>query len=225
MKNGTVYAAKIKKAYNAFRQTVPTPEIPQAYDPLRQLGVGIVGVGGDDADAQGAIDRLLSTMVDWNEVRISSADEINRAMGNTIPDGEKHSQRMINALQAIFNNENKISLDRLKNLGRREARQYLEQINGVDDYAVASVILWSLGGHAIPVDDKTLEALRSVDLIHPSASRAEVQAFLERHVSAADAKEFCIVMRSFPRRSKAGRKRRKTRKTAKKETVRKSKSS
>ena len=42
-----------------------------------------------------------------------------------------------------------------------------------------------------------LQALRDADLVHPTAERGEVQAFLERHISASEAKEFCLVMRSF----------------------------
>ena len=140
---------------------------------------------------------LLDEMVDWNEVRVSSPSEINKSMGASIPDGVARSHRLTAALQAVFDLENRLSLDRLKSMGRREAKQYLEKLDGVDEYAVASVLLWGLGGHAIPVSDRLLETLRQADLIHPSANRGEVQAFLERHISAADTKEFCLVMRSF----------------------------
>ena len=58
-------------------------------------------------------------------------------------------------------------------------------------------MLWSFGGHAIPVSDTFLQALREAELAHPHATRAEVQAFLERNINAAQAKEFCLVMRSF----------------------------
>ena len=197
MKEGTRYAARLKKRYTRFRQTVPTPTIPEPDDPLRRLIVAILGVSCGDAKAERAVDRLLTRMVDWNEVRISSTYEIIRAMSDAIPNGTKQARRLIDALQCVFQYENRLSLDRLRRMGRREAREYLERLGGVDEYAVASVLLWSLGGHAIPVDDRLLQALRDADLVHPSASRSEVQAFLERHVSAADAREFCLVMRSF----------------------------
>lgn len=197
MKSGTAYASRLRRAYAAHRKTAPAPTIPEAADPLRSLGVAIVGVACSEEEAERAIDQLLLTMVDWNEVRVSSASEINKAFGCAIPDGMTRCQRLIAALRAIYDLENRLSLDRLKSMGRREARQYLEKLDGVDGYAVASVLLWSLGGHAIPVNDSLFEALRKADLIHPSADRMEVQAFLERHVSAVESKEFCLVMRSF----------------------------
>ena len=197
MKNGTLYAGRLKRAYAKLHQSVPKTGIPEPTDPLRQLGVAILSVGCTEADGERAIDKALTTMVDWNEMRASSASELNKAIGNAIPQGVQRCQELVVALQSIYDRENRLSLDRLKTMGRREARSYLEQLHGVNEYAVASVLLWSLGGHAIPVNDRLLLALRDADLVNPTADRAEVQAFLERHISATDAKEFCWVMRSF----------------------------
>ena len=198
MKNGTVYAARLKRVYGKFRQTVPTPDIPGQDDPLRRLGIGVLGVECGDARGQVAADKLASSMVDWNEVRVSTAGEVHRAIGHTIPNGLQRCQQLIRALHSVYQHENRLSLDRLKSIGRREARHYLEQLDGVDAYAVASVVLWSFGGHAIPVDDTLLEALRQADLVHQTTDRGDVQAFLERHVASADAMDFCLAMRSFP---------------------------
>ncbi len=200
MKNGTFYGARLKKAYAEFRSTAAEPEIPEADDPLTCLAVAILGVGTTEQVARQAVERTLSAMVDWNEIRVSRPLEVHKALGEAIPDGLKRAGRLVDALQSVFDRENRISLDRLHHIGRREARHYLETLRGVDEFAAASVFLWSLGGHAIPVDDRLLKALRRDDLVHPEANRQEVQAFLERHVSAVSAKEFCLVMRSFPGR-------------------------
>lgn len=197
MKNGTVYAARLKKAYAKLHKSAPAPVIPERESALDSLCIAILGLTSGDARAERGVKKLLSVMVDWNEVRISNAQEICLTFGNTIPNAPVRALHLIHALQAVYQNENRLSLDRLKQMGRRDARQYLENLAGVDEYAVASVLLWDLGGHAIPVDDILLKALRDADLVHPSASRAEVQAFLERHISANDAKDFCVIMRSF----------------------------
>ncbi len=204
MKNGTLYAGRLKRAYSKLRQTETIQDTSEPDDPLRRLAIGILGEGCTDAVANRAVDRALGTMVDWNEMRVSDAVELNRATGNAIPQGTQRCRKLIAALQSIFDRENRLSLDRLKNIGRREARHFLEQLNGVDEYTVASVLLWSFGGHAIPVNDRLLGALREADLVNPTASRAEVQAFLERHIGAAEAKRFCLVMRSFTPKKPSG---------------------
>ena len=83
----------------------------------------------------------------------------------------------------------------------------METLKGVDEYAVAYVVLWSFGGHAIPVWNNVLGALREANLVHPTATRAEVQAFLERNVPAADAQAFSMAVGSLGSGKAAGGKR------------------
>ncbi|MEK7732289.1 MAG: hypothetical protein AAB363_10575 [Planctomycetota bacterium] len=197
MKDGTRYARRLKKAYAKLRQSVAEPKIPEVDDPMRRLAIAILGVECGDAEAARAIDRIFTAMVDWNEVRVSSVAQVYRAMGDRIPQGLDRARQLLDALQAIYEREHRVSLDRLRGIGRREARDYLEALQGVDDFAAASVMLWCFGGHAIPVNDKLLASLREAELVHPNATRAEVQAFLERNVNSAQAKEFSVIMRSF----------------------------
>ncbi len=210
MKDGTRYASEVRKVFTKLRQQVSELEIRQPEDPIRRLAVATFNLECNEESARRAVNRLLGSMESWNEVRVSTPSELQRVIGNTIPNALARCQHLITSLQSVFDWENRLSLDRLKNVGRREARQYLEQLEGVDEYVAASVMLWGLGGHAIPVNDKLLEALRRAELVHPSANRAEVQAFLERNISATQAQEFCLVMRSFDGREASVAKRGKT---------------
>jgi len=225
MKQGTLYAGRVRRAFSKLRGTATLPPIPDPDDPLRQLAIGVLGVSCGTATGAKAVEQLLRVMVDWNEVRVSTAGEIARVIGKFIPDSRLHAQRLIRSLGALYQRENWLTLAKLKNMGRREARQYLERLDGADDFAVACVLLWSLGGHAIPVDDRLLGAMREARLVHPEATRAEVQAFLERNISANDAREFCLLMQSFtPRDASAKGKKAAGRGTRKKSRSTKEKS-
>jgi len=197
MKDGTLYASRLKKAYQRWKQLVRDPEIPSDNDdPIHRLALGILGVTAGQNRAQTAIDRILEYAIDWNEVRVSLPSELHRLLGETFPDGLACSQRLVQALQSVYEREHRISLDRLKSLGRREARQYLDALKGVDEYAAAGVMIWSLGGHAIPIDDRQWQVLKDADLVQASAARGEVQAFLERHIGAADGRRFCVILQT-----------------------------
>lgn len=197
MKDGTLYAGRLKKAYPKWKHAAGDVEVPEEPDdPIRRLALSVFGLSGSEAQAERAIDRLLANVADWNELRVSLPAELCRALGDSISDGVGACQRLAQALQSIYEREHKISLERLKNLGRREARQFLETLKGVDEYAAAGIMLWSMGGHAIPVNDQQLHALKDAQLVHPTATRGEVQAFLERHIAADDAKRFCMVLRA-----------------------------
>jgi endonuclease III len=197
MKNGTVYAGKLKKFYTRLRQSRPKPTVPEPDDPLRRLALAILGVVHGETRASKAMERLFTALVDWNEVRVSSPAEIAAIVADDLPDALPQCQNLVSALRSIYRLENRPALDRLRAMGRREAKQYLESLEGVDAHAVASVFLWSLGGHAIPVNDAALRALREAGTVEPDADRATVQAFLERHVNAADAREFCMLLTGF----------------------------
>jgi hypothetical protein len=198
MKDGTAYGGRVKKAFKQLRRAaeqLDIADIAETDDPLHRLAVAILGVGSTDDEAVRAVDRALGMAADWNELRVSTAQQLQNMFGRGPARNVDGCRRLIAALQNVYHNENAMSLERLRTLGRREAKQYLESLDGVDEYAVASVVLWSLGGHAIPVNDRLLEALRDAALVHPQADRGEVQAFLERHVAATDAREFCILAR------------------------------
>ena len=216
MKNGTLYAGRLKRAYSKQRQLVTNSDIPEPTDPFRCLATAVLAEESTEVEAKRAVDRILDTMVDWNEVRVSDGSELNRAAGNTMRQGVRRCQILITALQSVYDSENRLSLDRLKSVGRRDARQFLEGLDGVSEYVVASVLVWSLGGHAIPVNDRLLCALREADLVSPNATRAQIQAFLERHIAASEGKRFCVVMRSFsPSKTKTSKKRAAPKKTTK----------
>ena len=217
MKNGTAYAAKLKKVYAKQKQLVGPVEVPESGDAMVQLAEGILGIANGVDFAHRLVSRMLTNVVGWNEARVSNVFELQRAAGDSVESHKPYYERLLRALQSVYDHENKMSLDRLRSIGRREGRSLLESLDGVDEYAVASVILWSLGGHAIPVCDRLLETLKTADVVHPDASRAEVQAFLERHIPAAEAKTFCLTMRSFtaPKRGAKTSAKKTTKKTTK----------
>lgn len=196
MKNGTVYAPRVKKAFASLRPGVNKEEAAVTDEPLDRLVLAALGSDCSDTEARSRVDRLRAAMVDWNEVRVSYPQEISVAAGLPKEHGLDVSERLIRILRSIYTREHAMSLDRLKSLPRREAKHYLEQLDGMDEYVAASVVLWSLGGHAIPVSEIQLAALRSAELVDPGATRAEVQTFLERHVSAGQGREFCLALRS-----------------------------
>lgn len=197
MKDGTRYADRLKKAYAKVKHSIDEADIPELRDPIRCLALGILGSDNGPDRAERQLNKALGLVVDWNEIRVSNVNEVAELLGDTGAESLRRSQNLLDALHAVYDRENKVSLDRLKSLGRREARQYLETLKGVDEYAVAYVVLWSLGGHAIPVWNQVLGALREADLVHPVATRAEIQAFLERNVSAADARAFSLLVSSL----------------------------
>ena len=197
MKNGTLYAKRVKRAFAKLKNEHGVPDMPEPSNPIDQLIIGLLSVDAAGSRAVRAATTLKDAMVDINEVRVSTSAEISAAIGSTVPNSLVRADAVRRALNAVYRKEHAVTLDHLHKAGRRDAKHYLEALDGVDHCAAASVLLWSLGGHAIPVDQRMYEALRKDDLVEPSASVAEVQAFLERNIGATDAKAFCLLMQKF----------------------------
>ena len=197
MRGGTEYAKRVRQVYERARESVgPRPET-EPTDPLEQLVLALLSWEATDTNAAKAYRKLTEKTADLNEVRVSSVREITAIIRELIPDSTECARNLSRALIAIFQRENGVNLDSIREKGRREARQYLESLDGVTPYAAAAVQLWSLGGHAIPVDRRLLEALRREGLVDPEATPDVVQAFLERNIAAAEAKDFCYAMGKF----------------------------
>ncbi|NOX59598.1 MAG: hypothetical protein GXP29_12195 [Planctomycetes bacterium] len=191
MKNGTAYAKKIKKAYAKFRGTARGDSLG-SHTPVEQLILGILSQETSFARAEQALRRILDDMVDYNELRVSTPAEVSASISKHVPRSVQRSKSLLMVLNAIYQLEYTITLDHLASRGVREIKAYLQSLHGITPYAMASVMLWSLGAHAIPINDVALEFLRENDLVDGGATGAEVQSFLERHINAADAKAFCL---------------------------------
>jgi len=207
MKNGTRYGARIKKAFAEIRSSTKGlvrdrnktkfADPPSRIDPLRQLAVAILGSRYGAAAGEKAADKIFETMQDWNEVRVTTAYELAATVSPVLDDALARCLCFREALSAIYRNENGMTLKRVARMKIKEARQYLQSLPGVDEYATAFVLLFSFNAHTIPVSFILLEVLRREEWVDSAASRTQVQAFLQSHIQASQAKEFCTVMEDY----------------------------
>jgi endonuclease III len=197
MKRGSEYAAKVKRLFNKLKREYGKPAPVDPTDPVEQIIISILTRDTSDSRAQKALANLRTVTVDLNDLRVTTVPDIVDCIGGDYPDGLQRAKDMRAALQNIFNRESILILDFLRDRTRRDARQYLESLDGVDAFTAASVVLWSLGGHAIPVDGQMVEMLIREDLVAPKSQRPTIQAFLEHHISASDAHTFSVLFRRY----------------------------
>jgi endonuclease III len=206
MKRGTFYAKEVRKVFNRLVREHGRPKQSGLTDPVEQLLLGILSRGTTEHAAVGALKRLREAVVDVNELRVSSPRELLGPLGKEFPGALEKARDINRALNEIFNREHNLELAQLRDRNRRDAKQYLEKLPGADSHTVASVMLLSIGGHAVPVDDYMLAFFQAAELVDAKASREEVEAFLERNTAASDAYAFYVLVR----RHAAGTQRKRT---------------
>lgn len=190
MKQGSEYAKRLKRLLGTLLKKYGKPEDVEPTDPTEQLIIGVLAICTTHAKALATYKKLRAQVVDLNELRVTPAMELTEQIGDSVPLARIKAQRIVEALNAVRKRQDSLDLTFLKQRGRREAREYLEALEGVDRGVAASVMLFSLGGHAIPIDGLTLHVLQKEEVIDESADCIEVQGFLERNIAAAQAHAF-----------------------------------
>jgi len=194
MKRGSDYAKRIKRLYHELLRKHGKPAPIDPVEPIEQMIIGILALDSSISRAHAVYKKLRQQTVDLNDLRVTPALELAQMIGDGVPLAGPKAQRIVNALNAVRRRQDTLDLEFLRQRGRREARDYLESLDGIGLTVAAHVVLFSLGGHAIPVDNLTLYVLRKEGLVDKNADIAAVQGFLERWIGASEAGDFTYLM-------------------------------
>lgn len=157
---------------------------------LEQFIYAVCREGTTREPADKAYRRLQERFFDWNEVRVSSARELAEALAG-LPHAEARAQRIIDFLQEVFETTFSFDLESLEKKGAKLAAKQLARYQAANDYAVSQVVQHSLGGHAVPLDDPSMRALRRLGLLDADAGDMEtLRASIESQVPKARAALF-----------------------------------
>lgn len=141
--------------------------------------------------------RLREAFVDLNEVRVCFPEEISAAVGERFPKSRERASRLRAVLNDIYRREHGLTLARLIDQPKREARIYLESLEGMPGFVAARVALIGLGCHAVPVDERLLTLLAQERAVEADVSVEEASSWIERQVRANEAAPTHQVLRSW----------------------------
>jgi endonuclease-3 len=185
-------------AQNVLRKRFPLPAA-EAGEPrplLEELVYAICREASTAAEADAGYARLRKVFVDWNEVRVSTVQEVADVLRPLSGSGTR-AKRIIGLLQEVFEDRYTFDLGDLGKKGLRDAARQLRRYKGgVNDYVVAWVLQRLLGGHAIPLDEPTLRVLGRLGVVEdPDPDGLEaVRASIEHVIPKTRGPEFTDLM-------------------------------
>ncbi|GEM_PF-460226 len=182
-------AADTAKSINAFLKRQPkgdVPPPPSDREPIGELVYSFLLWEASTSRADNAYKRILSQFVDFNDLRVSRRPELEAALGKTYPNIDERIMRLQAALQDVYVREYEVSLGVLDKLSKRDARKYLESLEGMPPYVAARVTLFVLGAHAVPVERRLLDQLIEAGVLEEGTDIEKAQGLLERHIKAED---------------------------------------
>jgi endonuclease III len=195
MKNTAKYVDALRSLVRQLvREYKPEPRQPQ--EPLEALVRAAMSYDVSDARAEEAMRAIQKEFVDLNELRVATDLEIQELLGVRYPDIERRVAMITQALNNIFEREHTLSLERLKTLSRRDARQFLRELPDIHPFVEAYVMLYGFDGHAFPIDNETLAYLREEQVVDEQTTLEDAQKFIEHNLKAEECHDFFRAIRA-----------------------------
>ncbi|MHC4240150.1 MAG: hypothetical protein ACYSUC_10410, partial [Planctomycetota bacterium] len=157
MKNSREYAKKVHKLYRSLKRKYPKVQKALYDEPGEALVYALISEDMTVAAAQAATKRFDDYFIDLNDLRVSPAEEIVETLGADTLATRNIASTINRVLSAIFRKYNITTLEPLKGISKRQARQTLEKMDGTSHFAANYCMLTSLRGHAIPLTKRMIE--------------------------------------------------------------------
>src|SRR6201999_3216516 len=100
----------------------------EAQPALKALVRGAMSYDVTDEKAEHAMKAIDREFVDLNELRVATELEVQEMLGQRYPKIEERVAMITAALNNIFEREHTLSLNRLKDISRRDARNFLREL-------------------------------------------------------------------------------------------------
>lgn len=167
--------------------------IPEDLAVLEHLLVGVLQQDTSFGNAIEAYRRIKTAFFDFNELRVSHPRELEGLLEG-IPNREEKSRRILQILQFIFETTYLFDLESMRRKPLKQAQKQLSKIAGTNEFAVAATVQRSLGGHAIPLDQRTCALLAKLGLANDGEDHEQIRSGLEHLVPKAKGVEFSLFL-------------------------------
>jgi endonuclease-3 len=142
------------------------------------------------AQADQAFARFKSDFFDWNEVRVSSIEDL-KAVFQGMSDDEGRAMRLRRFLRQLFDKTYGFNLDALTKKPLKDSVKVLQEYDVFhSDYILAEVSRLALGGHAIGIDACTLRVLDRLGVGPGDTDLPTYRGSLERAIPKNRGAEF-----------------------------------
>jgi endonuclease III len=194
------FASLLKKLRSKY-----DPEPYEPRDPITQLVLSYLQWEATRKQAEAALARIQTAVVDNNELRVSHVQEVIAMVGPGYPRCEERIARLHETMQEIYYREHAVSLDAVAGKNRKDLRTYVESLPGITPYVASHLLLTAFGVPVIPVDEKLASMLVAEHCAAEGEDTAHVAAHLERVVKADDALATHLLLQAWSDDRKGGK--------------------
>ena len=201
MKSGVANATKLGSLLKKLGKPDPVPSAGEGDtgydDPIAVIVFSFMLWESTTKQAQDAMRKIVDSVVDFNELRVSLPGEVAAIIGTRYPNAMQRAQQLKTALHDIYLAHHAVSLEPLQSAGKREVRAFIEGLKGMPPYVAARVLQRCYDVHAIPVDDRLVDLLIGKGVLTEIAPAEDVSKWLSRQVKSSDGTRVEAALRAF----------------------------
>jgi len=147
--------------------------------------------------ADTAFSVLEHHYIDWNEIRVSTANELAFTFPH-LPNAAVAGERIRKSLQAVFDTTYMFDLEELRKKNLSQAVEFLKSLGACSRFMIDYTTHNALGGHVIPLDESALRVFRLLGLAQTNKDNTrEDVGGLERAISKPEGHEFANLLHHF----------------------------
>jgi endonuclease III len=194
MKNAARNLESLRAVCKSLLKEGKPPAAPKL-EPLKALVRAAMSYDVSDSRADDAMRAIEREFVELNEMRVATELEVQEMLGSRYPEIEQRVEMITRCLNAIFEREHTLSLDRLRTISKRDARQFIRELPLIHPFVEAYVMMYAFETPAMPMDGEILEYLRGEGMFDEKTSVEDAQRFLEHNLKAEEMHDFFVLIR------------------------------
>ncbi len=146
--------------------------------------------------ADEAFAKLQENYFDWNEVRVTTANELAESM-KSLADPMASATRLKKTLHGVFETYYQFDVDFLRKENLSKAVIQFEKFRGITPFIVSHAAQNGLGGHSIPLDRSAMLLFYVLGIVSEDESAKKRVPGLERTIPKAKGIEFSVLIHQF----------------------------
>lgn len=146
--------------------------------------------------AEAALDKLLKSYYDLNEIRVSSVPEIERTLSK-LRDADWKGLRIRSILKFVFESTYTFEYEKLGKLTVESAQKRLKKIEYISPFVTSFTMQQVLGIHTVTLDNLSHRAAIHLGLVPADSKIEEAAEFLKGGLKKSDSFAFTSLLRQL----------------------------
>lgn len=190
---------KIEAILSALEKEYGKSILNPSRDPLAELVRTILSQNTSDKNSKPAFSSLAVHLKSWDDLLKIETDELAMIIkqGGL---GKVKARRIQQALSAIKQKRDNLSLDFLAEMPLDKARDWLKDLPGVGEKTASCILLFAFGKPALPVDTHVYRLSNRLGLLEPAIRPDQASRLLESIVPSEKVHEFHVLLISHGRK-------------------------